>query len=213
MLFEELPREWQGILGSFRPKIAAIERRLISEGDYLPSFSEIFSALPAQSASARVIIVGQDPYPNPNYPHGLAFSTNASAEKIPASLSNIFRELQDDVGNELRTNPNLTDWKEQGVVLLNRSLTVRTGQSNSHRLLGWEAVTQKIVSHLAEIGCIAILWGKSAAALSTLFAGENAIVSPHPSPLSARTGFFGSKPFSKANYRLLEQGYLPINWG
>ena len=213
MLFDELPHEWQGILSVFRPKIAAIESRLISEGEYLPQFSQIFSALPTQISSARVIIVGQDPYPNPNYPHGLAFSSNASGAKIPASLSNIFRELHNDVGNKLRTNPDLTDWKDQGVVLLNRSLTVRVGASNSHRLWEWEEVTHKIASHLAGIGCIGVLWGKSAAALSTLFARENAIISPHPSPLSARTGFFGSNPFSKVNSRLSDQGYLPINWG
>jgi uracil-DNA glycosylase len=213
MLFDELPHEWQTILKSFTQKIATIECQLISEGGYLPPFSQIFSALPAQPASARVIIVGQDPYPNPNYPHGLAFSSNAPKGKIPASLSNIFRELHNDVGGSPRTNPDLTDWKDQGVVLLNRSLTVRTGASNSHRLLGWEEVTHKIVSYLAEIGCIGVLWGKSAASLSNLFVSENAIVSPHPSPLSARTGFFGSEPFSKVNKRLLEQEYLPINWG
>lgn len=213
MLFDELPGEWQGILSSSKVKIATIEEGLISGGEYLPSRFQIFRALPAQTATARVVIVGQDPYPNPNYPHGLAFSSNSPVGKIPASLSNIFRELHNDLGNKLRTNANLTDWKDQGVVLLNRSLTVGVGQSNSHRLLGWEEVTHKIVSYLAEIGCIGVLWGKSAAGLSSLFTSENAVISPHPSPLSARTGFFGSKPFSKVNNRLLEQGRLPINWG
>ena len=162
----------------------------------------------------RVLVVGQDPYPTPGHPIGLSFAVAPDVRPLPPSLRNIFRELVDDVGVPAPTNGDLTPWAQQGVMLLNRVLTVRPGAPASHQGIGWEAVTDRAIEVLAERGgpLVAILWGRGARSLRPRLGEVPVIESAHPSPLSARSGFFGSKPFSRANALLVEQGADPIDW-
>ena len=160
----------------------------------------------------KVLILGQDPYPNPKYASGLAFSISASEVNFPPSLKNIFRELKTDMGVDAPTSGDLSPWSDQGVVLLNRTLTCRSGESNSHLESGWRAFTEICVAKIAELGAIAILWGNNAQECSSYFHPDRLITSPHPSPLSAHRGFFGSKPFSRANEALIAAGCAPIDW-
>jgi len=178
----------------------------------LPIYQEdIFRALSIPPAHVKVVIVGQDPYPNPKYAMGMAFSVRENTNPLPASLKNIFTELEDDLGYK-RTNGDLSDWKDQGVLLLNRSLTVAAHDSNSHIDLNWSQITEPIIESVARNGAIGILWGNQAAIAGKYFPKENVLTSAHPSPLSAYRGFFGSKPFSKSNLKLLEKGLSPIKW-
>ena len=156
----------------------------------------------------RVLIVGQDPYPTPGHAVGLSFSVAPEVKPVPRSLGNIYTEYTDDLGFPRPSNGDLTPWSKQGVLLLNRVLTVAPGSAGSHRGKGWEAVTECAIKALAarDQPLVAILWGKDAASLQAWLPGVATIVSPHPSPLSARRGFFGSKPFSRANAALVEQG-------
>ena len=142
---------------------------------------------------------------------GMAFSVRENTNPLPASLKNIFTELEDDLGYK-RTNGDLSDWKDQGVLLLNRSLTVDAHESNSHIGLNWSQITEPIIESVARGGAIGILWGNQAALAGKYFPKENVLSSAHPSPLSAYRGFFGSKPFSKSNIKLLEKGLSPIKW-
>ncbi len=211
-LFEELSPEWQVDLFELKSNIDRIDAILQKGSNFLPDRQSIFRALiPKQRA--KVLIVGQDPYPNPEHGMGLSFSVPPSCKKLPASLRNIFKELHSDLGEQPRTNGDLSDWQDQGVVMLNRSLTVATGATGSHSQLGWQQVTDKIVEVLADKGVIGILWGNSAQELSSHFSIHNRIESVHPSPLAAYRGFFGSKPFSRANSRLIALGQDPILWG
>jgi uracil-DNA glycosylase len=156
------------------------------------------------------VIVGQDPYPTPGYAHGLAFSVDEDRRPFPKSLQNIFAELTSDLGIPLPDHGNLERWSESGVMLLNRVLTVELGRPNAHLKLGWQSVTNAIAEELAKRDVVAVLWGKNAQELSNLF--QYKVESPHPSPLSAYRGFFGSRPFSTVNTFLLEQGKEPIHW-
>ena len=162
----------------------------------------------------RVLIVGQDPYPNPRHPIGLCFAVNADVRPLPPSLVNIYKELQDDVGVTPPAHGDLSAWSDQGVMLLNRVLTVRPGASNSHKGKGWEEVTACAIDALADRGgpLVAILWGNDAKNLQPRLGGVPAVTSVHPSPLSAHRGFFGSKPFSQANALLEQQGAAPVDW-
>ncbi len=178
---------------------------------FLPDQEDIFRALSIPPAQVKVVIVGQDPYPNPKYAMGMAFSVRENTNPLPASLKNIFTELEDDLGYK-RTNGDLSDWKDQGVLLLNRSLTVDAHESNSHIGLNWSQITEPIIESVARGGAIGILWGNQAALAGKYFPKENVLTSAHPSPLSAYRGFFGSKPFSKSNIKLLEKGLSPIKW-
>ena len=178
---------------------------------FLPDQENIFRALSIPPAHVKVVIVGQDPYPNPKYAMGMAFSVRENTNPLPASLKNIFTELEDDLGYK-RTNGDLSDWKDQGVLLLNRSLTVAAHDSNSHIDLNWSQITEPIIESVARNGAIGILWGNQAAIAGKYFPKENVLTSAHPSPLSAYRGFFGSKPFSKSNLKLLEKGLSPIKW-
>ena len=162
-------------------------------------------------AQVKVVIVGQDPYPNPKYAMGLAFSIPVGVTPLPKSLQNIFTELNNDLSID-RSNGDLSDWASQGVLLLNRSLTVEPGKSDSHSNLGWQDFTEKIIQAAANNGAVAILWGNEAQKVSNLFADVDVFKSAHPSPLSAYRGFFGSKHFSKVNNRLQEKGLTPIKW-
>ncbi|USR79263.1 uracil-DNA glycosylase [Arcanobacterium pinnipediorum] len=181
---------------------------------YLPQGKKILRAFELPLPDVRVLIVGQDPYPTPTHPVGLSFSVDRSVRPLPRSLINIYRELHDDLGITPPEHGDLTSWTEQGVMLLNRVLTVTPGSPGSHANLGWEKVTDHAFRTLAQRGgpLVAILWGKQAQSLAPLMPDVPNINTPHPSPLSAHRGFFGSKPFSRANALLVAQGGEPIDW-
>jgi uracil-DNA glycosylase len=164
--------------------------------------------------SVRVVIVGQDPYPTPGHAVGLAFSTNRDVRPLPRSLGNIYAELRDDVGIPPAEHGDLSRWADQGVLLLNTSLTVREGEAGSHRSWPWRDVTGAAIRALAERGgpLVAVLWGREAQWATPLLSGIDLIESAHPSPLSARRGFFGSRPFSRVNGLLVAHGGNPIDW-
>jgi len=202
-----LPKPWHKIVNL--QILESISKTLPKQ--FLPDQEDIFRALSIPPAQVKVVIVGQDPYPNPKYAMGMAFSVRENTNPLPASLKNIFTELEDDLGYK-RTNGDLSDWKDQGVLLLNRSLTVDAHESNSHIGLNWSQITEPIIESVARSGAIGILWGNQAALAGKYFPKENVLTSAHPSPLSAYRGFFGSKPFSKSNIKLLEKGLSPIKW-
>jgi uracil-DNA glycosylase len=181
---------------------------------YLPSADVILRAFAAPLDEVRVLIVGQDPDPTPGHPVGLSFAVEESVRPIPRSLVNIYRELHDDLGIDPPQHGDLSAWARQGVLLLNRVLTVAPGRPASHRGQGWEQVTDAAIAALVARGgpLVAILWGRDAQALAPRLTGVPVIASAHPSPLSASRGFFGSRPFSRANALLVEQGAAPIDW-
>lgn len=181
---------------------------------YLPAPDAIFRAFRTPLADVRVLITGQDPYPTPGHPMGLSFSVAPEVRPLPRSLSNIYAELRDDLGIEPAAHGDLSAWADRGVMLLNRCLTVRPGEPASHRGKGWESVTDRAIAVLAERGgpLVAILWGRDAQSLASRLGSVPQIVSAHPSPLSASRGFFGSRPFSKADAALVAQGAEPMNW-
>jgi len=183
--------------------IDQIEERLLNI-DCAPEFENVFRTLSRSIESSRVVIFGQDPYPSKGHANGLAFSVNKSVSPLPPSLRNIFAELATDVGVE-RLDGDLTDWFNQGVLLVNRVLSTEVGISLAHSDFGWEEVTQSIAQELGKREVVAILWGKNAGELSSFFPAERRIESVHPSPLSAYRGFFGSKPFSRCNQILLSK--------
>ena len=181
---------------------------------YLPAGSHVLRAFSRPLADVKVLIVGQDPYPTVGHPVGLSFSVDPAVRPIPRSLVNIYTELRDDLGIPPAQTGDLTPWFEQGVLLLNRVLTVEPGKSGSHRGRGWEQVTQRAIEALVERGgpLVAILWGRDAQSLVPMLGAVPYIASAHPSPLSARNGFFGSRPFSRANALLVEAGGSPVDW-
>lgn len=181
---------------------------------FLPDERHVLRALSTPLADVRVLVLGQDPYPTPGHSIGLSFAVERHVRPLPRSLVNIYRELRDDLGVEPPEHGDLTAWQQQGVLLLNRVLTVRPGATGSHRRRGWEEITGCAVRALAERGgpLVAILWGRDAQQAEPLLAGVPVVASAHPSPLSARTGFFGSRPFSRANALLQAQGGEPVDW-
>ncbi|HSK22469.1 MAG TPA: uracil-DNA glycosylase [Egicoccus sp.] len=181
---------------------------------FLPRGEQVFAAFQQPFDAVRVLLVGQDPYPTPGHAIGLCFSVAPDVRPLPASLRNIFTEYRDDLGLPEPTNGDLTPWVRQGVLLLNRSLTVAPGAPASHRGKGWEAVTDAAIDALVRRGgpLVAVLWGRDARSLAPRLDGVPRVESAHPSPLSARSGFFGSRPFSRANALLAEQGAAPVDW-
>jgi len=203
------------------PAEAAIERMgeflraEISAGrSYLPAGDRILRAFSRPLSEVKVLIVGQDPYPTPGHPVGLSFSVPRDLRPIPRSLVNIYAELRTDLGIEPPEHGDLSGWAEQGVLLLNRVLTVRPGTPGSHRGRGWEEVTDTAISGLARRGgpLAAILWGRDAQSLKPQLGPIPWVESPHPSPLSASRGFFGSRPFSRVDTLLEQQGGAPVDW-
>jgi uracil-DNA glycosylase len=189
-------------------------RREVQEGrGYLPAGDVVLRAFTQPFDAVRVLVMGQDPYPTPGHPVGLSFSVAPDVRPVPRSLQNIFRELTDDLGLPVPATGDLTPWFRSGVLLLNRVLTVRPGASGSHRGRGWEEVTEQAVRALAarDAPLVAILWGRDARSLKPLLPGVPVIESAHPSPLSAQ-GFFGSRPFSRANAVLAGVGAQPVDW-
>ncbi len=195
-------------MGAFlRAEIAAGRR-------YLPAGENVLRAFKQPFSDVRVLIVGQDPYPTPGNPVGLSFSVAPEVKRLPGSLVNIFREYSDDLGYPAPSNGDLTPWTERGVLLLNRVLTVAPGKPGSHRGKGWEEVTEQAIRALAarEAPLVAILWGRDARTLVPLLGGVGVVESAHPSPYSATSGFFGSRPFSRANQLLAQRGAEPVDW-
>lgn len=196
-------------MGEFlRAEVAAGRR-------YLPEGPNILRTFTFPFDEVRVLIVGQDPYPTPGHPVGLSFSVAPDVRPIPRSLANIFTEYSADLGYPRPANGDLTPWSGRGVMLLNRVLTVAPGSPASHRGKGWEAVTECAIRALAarDRPLVAILWGRDAATLKPMLGGNcAAIESPHPSPLSASRGFFGSRPFSRSNELLRQMGAEPLDW-
>jgi len=181
---------------------------------YLPAGKHILRAFERPFGQVRVLIVGQDPYPTPGHPIGLSFAVDRDVRPLPRSLSNIYRELHTDMQLNAPAHGDLTAWSDQGVLLLNRVLTVEPGRPASHRGKGWEAVTEQAIRALVGRGgpLVAILWGRDAQNLRPLLGETPVIASAHPSPLSADRGFFGSRPFSRVNRSLAEQGGEPVDW-
>jgi uracil-DNA glycosylase len=209
---------WAEALAPVADRVAAMGEFLRAEvaagRTYLPAPSNILRAFGQPFEDVRVLIVGQDPYPTPGHPIGLCFAVERHVRPLPRSLHNIYRELRADLGVEPPEHGDLTTWTEHGVLLLNRSLTVRPGAPASHRGKGWEAVTDQAIRALAARGTplVAILWGRDAQTLRPLLGAVPAIESAHPSPMSADRGFFGSRPFSHANKLLEDQGADPVDW-
>ena len=209
-LFEQLHSDWQAVLEPHKELIENIEKKLTGI-DIAPEFSNIFCSLAHSIESTRVVIFGQDPYPTKGHAHGLAFSVDRAVAPLPPSLRNIFTELAADCG-VTRTQGDLADWFDQGVLLVNRVPTTQTGSSLAHSEFRWQEVTDVVARELGRHDVVAILWGKSAGELSRYFRPELRIESVHPSPLSAYRGFFGSKPFSRCNDILISRGKTPIAW-
>jgi uracil-DNA glycosylase len=195
-------------LGDFLREEQAAGRR------FLPSGSRVFAAFQTPFDDIRALIVGQDPYPTPGHPIGLCFSVAPDVRPLPKSLENIFQEYCADLGHREPVTGDLTPWTDQGVMLLNRVLTVRAGVPGSHRGRGWEEVTEQAIRALAarDLPLVAILWGRDARDLRPMLPGVPIVESPHPSPLSARSGFFGSRPFSRTNEHLRRLGAEAIDW-
>ena len=209
---------WAAALGPVESQIAAMGEFLRAETAagrrYLPAGDRVLRAFTYPLTDVRVLIVGQDPYPTPGHPIGLSFAVERDVRPVPRSLANIYKELHDDLGIAPAPHGDLTPWAEHGVMLLNRVLTVQAGASGSHRGKGWEAVTEAAIRALVARGgpLVAILWGRDAANLKPLLGSTPTITSVHPSPLSAHNGFFGSRPFSRANELLVAQGAEPVDW-
>ncbi len=191
-----------------------LRAELAAGRDYLPAGDKVLRAFSRPLSEVKVLIVGQDPYPTPGHPVGLSFSVAPDVCPIPRSLANIYTELRDDLGIPPAKTGDLSPWFEQGVLLLNRVLTVQPGRSGSHRGRGWEQVTECAMEALVRRGgpLVAILWGRDAQGVVPMLGRVPYIASAHPSPLSARSGFFGSRPFSRANDLLVAAGGSPINW-
>jgi uracil-DNA glycosylase len=210
--------DWAAALAPVDERIATLGRFLREEiaagRAYLPAGDHILRAFARPLADVRVLVVGQDPYPTPGHPIGLSFAVAREVRPLPASLRNIYAELRTDVGIEPPEHGDLTAWSDQGVMLLNRVLTVRPGAPASHRGKGWEEVTERAIAVLAarDGPLAAILWGRDAQSLKGMLGRVPWIESVHPSPLSAHRGFFGSRPFTRVNRMLVEQGADPVDW-
>lgn len=209
---------WADALAPAQQKITALGERLRDEQaagrGYLPAGDHVLRAFERPLSDVKVLITGQDPYPTPGHPIGLSFAVDRDVRPLPRSLGNIYAELESDLGIPPAPHGDLTAWSDQGVLLLNRVLTVRPGEAGSHRRWGWEQVTELAIRALVarDRPLVAILWGKDAANLQPLLGDTPVIVSAHPSPLSARRGFFGSRPFSRANALLEGLGASPVDW-
>lgn len=211
---------WATALAPVEPQVHAMGDFLRAEvaagRTYLPAGPHVLRAFTQPFDQVRVLIVGQDPYPTPGHPIGLSFAVERHVRPLPRSLTNIYKELQSDLGIPPAPHGDLSAWGEQGVLLLNRVLTVEPGRSASHRGKGWEAVTAAAIDALVarDAPLVAILWGRDAQTLAKPLqaGGVDVIASAHPSPLSADRGFFGSRPFSRTNEYLTARGATPVDW-
>jgi len=214
----QMDKDWADALAPGAPLVAELGERLRAETaagrGYLPAGQNVLRAFSRPLAEVKVLIVGQDPYPTPGHPIGLSFAVDRTVRPLPRSLGNIYRELETDLGIPPAAHGDLSSWSDQGVMLLNRVLTVRPGTPASHRGWGWETVTALAIRALVarDAPLVAVLWGRDAEGLRPLLGDTPVIASAHPSPLSASRGFFGSRPFSRVNALLEEQGAAPVDW-
>ncbi|WP_329031849.1 uracil-DNA glycosylase [Streptomyces sp. NBC_01725] len=221
-----MARELKEIVESgWADALAPVAQRITAMGDflraeiaagrtYLPAGPNVLRAFQQPFDEVRVLIVGQDPYPTPGHAVGLSFSVAPDVRPVPGSLDNIFREMHADIGAPRPSNGDLTPWTRQGVLLLNRALTTAPRKPAAHRGKGWEEVTEQAIRALVARNkpLVSILWGRDARNLRPLLGPLPAIESSHPSPMSADRGFFGSRPFSRANELLVQQGAQPVDW-
>ena len=216
MLSTLIPESWRSVLQNHLADIDQIGYELQQRADkgerILPDKKWVFRALELDPNAVKVIIVGQDPYPNISDACGLAFSVPPRKSGLPGSLMNIQKEILTDIGATATSDGDLTHWQSQGIMLLNRTLTVSAGESASHSKIGWEPITRSIVAECARNGALGLLWGNSARELAPIFSDDAKVEGVHPSPLSAHRGFLGSKPFSTINQMLTCRGKSPINW-
>jgi uracil-DNA glycosylase len=215
MFFEQMHPTWQHALADTRDQLLLLEMKLISDKNYSPMEQRVMRAFQNSMDDVKVLIVGQDPYPTRGHAVGLSFAVEKGTDPLPRSLQNILIELREDLGKTVSNNGDLSRWLPEGVMLLNRHLTVPVGQAGGHMDLGWGDFTDRAVAALAQrLGqkLVVILWGKEAQTLEPLLGSAQIVKSAHPSPLSARRGFFGSKPFSKANTALRSVGRVPVDW-
>ncbi|WP_308289437.1 MULTISPECIES: uracil-DNA glycosylase [unclassified Mumia] len=217
-LTELVAPDWAEALEPVAPQVTAMGHFLRAEiaagRSYLPEGSKVLRAFAEPMASVKVLVVGQDPYPTPGHAVGLSFSVAPHVRPVPRSLMNIFAEMRTDLGIPEPTSGDLTPWAKQGVLLLNRVLTVEPGRPASHRGKGWEAVTEQAIKALVarDQPLVALLWGRDAQSLQPWLGDTPVVASPHPSPLSASRGFFGSRPFSRVNGALSSLGSAPVDW-
>ena len=210
-MLAQIDDSWQPLFKHFQTDIAAIEAVIASQR-IAPAYENVLRVFGFPIDHYRVVIVGQDPYPTPGYATGLAFSVNAEVTKLPASLKNIFTEYVSDTGFSYPNTGDLSQWANEGVALLNSSLTLNLDDKSEHLSIGWQRITAAALDALADRGCVAILWGSHAQKMGLEFSDTHKIESVHPSPLSAYRGFFGSKPFTKCNQMLISAGQVPVNW-
>jgi uracil-DNA glycosylase len=214
-MFQSLHPEWQKVLADQKPTLLEIESRLALEQGVVPRTSSILRAFETPPGDYRVLILGQDPYPNPLHANGLAFAVPPGTNPLPPTLANIFKELRSDKGHGFVKSGDISAWQQRGVMLLNRHLTTRENETAAHFSFGWEQFTQRAVQELVRATAgrmVAILWGRRAQELAGDLGWAKVISSPHPSPLSSYRGFFGSKPFSSCNTALVALGLEPIDW-
>ena len=215
MFFEQMHPSWQAALVGQRELLAEIEAKISTDAAVAPALPLVMRAFEQSVDSVRVLIVGQDPYPSPGHAIGLSFAVSPEVSPLPRSLQNMMRELRDDLGRDVTNGGDLQHWASQGVMLLNRHLTTSSGQSAAHFDAGWSRFTDAAISVLNRARgrkLVAILWGNEAISLQRLLPDVQVISSAHPSPLSARKGFFGSKPFSRTNEALGFVGEEKIDW-
>lgn len=216
-LLDDVAPDWAEALAPVADIVERLDEQLLEgaePGSVLPARDDVLRVFRTPMADVRVLVVGQDPYPTPGHAMGLSFSVQPQVRPLPRSLGNIVTELRDDLGVPAPANGDLTAWSAQGVMLCNRVLTVAAGDARSHRRLGWEQVTDRAIEALVARGgpLVAVLWGRDAATLKPALGDVPVVESAHPSPLSARRGFFGSRPFSRVNELLVAQGAAPVDW-
>jgi uracil-DNA glycosylase len=215
MFFEQMHPSWQEALAGQRDLLNEIEANVSTDAAVAPALPLVMRVFEQPVDSVRVLLVGQDPYPTPGHAIGLSFAVAPEVSLLPRSLQNMMRELRDDLGKEVSNGGDLQRWANQGVMLLNRHLTTSSGTSAAHFDAGWARFTEaaiKVLNRARGRKLVAILWGNEAIALQRLLTDVQVVSSAHPSPLSARRGFFGSKPFSKTNDALVFVGEQPIDW-
>ena len=210
-MLAQIDNSWQPLFNEYQVELTAIEAVIASQR-IAPSREQVLRVFGFPVDHYRAVIVGQDPYPTSGYANGFAFSVNPELTKLPASLKNIFTEYVSDTGFDYPQTGDLSKWANEGVALLNSSLTLNLDNKSEHSRIGWQRITNAAIEILVDRGCVAILWGSQAQKLGSHFSTSHKVESVHPSPLSAYRGFFGSKPFTKCNELLVASGQLPINW-
>ena len=210
-LLAQIDKSWQPLFAEHQSELTKIQE-VITAQRIAPAYENILRVFTYPISHYRVVIVGQDPYPTPGYATGLAFSVSSEITKLPKSLKNVFTEYVSDTGFSYPVNGDLSNWANNGVALLNSSLTLNLDDKSEHLNIGWQRITAAALAVLASNGAVAILWGSQAQKLGLMFPDSRKISSVHPSPLSAYRGFLGSKPFTTCNQMLISSGQVPINW-